>query len=42
LSVSDLRGNDQYTFYRDAYFQRRDYEIRDGEIDESLFDDEFD
>ena len=42
LSISDLRGNDQYTFYRDAYFQRRDYEIRDGEIDEYLFDDEFD
>ena len=42
LSISDLSGNDQYSFYRDAYLQRREYEINDGKIDESFFDDEFD
>ena len=42
LSISDLSGNDQYSFYRDAYLQRREYEINDGNIDDSLFDDEFD
>ena len=42
LSISDLSGNDQYSFYRDAYLQRREYEINDGKIDNSLFDDEFD
>ena len=42
LSISDLSGNDQYSFYRDAYLQRREYEINDGKIDDSLFDDEFD
>ena len=42
LSISDLSGNDQYSFYRDAYLQRREYEINDGKIDDSFFDDEFD
>ena len=42
LSISDLSGNDQYSFYRDAYLQRREYEVNDGKIDDSLFDDEFD
>ena len=42
LSVSDLSGNDQYSFYRDAYLQRREYEISDGKLDESLFEDDFD
>jgi|TARA_B110000305_G_scaffold240094_1_gene309750 phospholipid-binding lipoprotein MlaA len=42
LSVSDLSGNDQYSFYRDAYLQRREYVISDGKLDESLFEDEFD
>ena len=42
LSISDLSGNDQYSFYRDAYLQRREYEINDGKIDDSLFNDEFD
>ena len=42
LSISDLSGNDQYSFYRDAYLQRREYEINDGKIDDSIFDDEFD
>ena len=42
LGISDLSGNDQYSFYRDAFLQRRDYEINDGKIDEFLFEDEFD
>ena len=42
LSISDLSGNDQYSFYRDAYLQRREYEVNDGKIYDSLFDDEFD
>ena len=42
VTISDLSGNDQYSFYRDAYLQRREYEINDGKIDSSLFDDEFD
>jgi phospholipid-binding lipoprotein MlaA len=42
LSVTDLSGNDQYSFYRDAYLQRREYVISDGKLDESLFEDDFD
>ena len=42
LNVSDLSGNDQYSFYRDAYLQRREYEISDGKLDESFFEDDFD
>ena len=31
------------TFYRDAYIQRREYQINDGQIDdEEIFFDDFD
>lgn len=42
LGVTEITGNDQYTFYRDAYIQRREYQINDGQIEEDLFLDEFD
>jgi phospholipid-binding lipoprotein MlaA len=41
LGVAEITGSDQYTFYRDAYIQRREYQINDGQLDdeEILFDD---
>jgi len=55
LEVVDLRANlleleklvagDRYTFFRDAYLQRRDFEVSDGKLsddfleDDDLFDD---
>ena len=42
LGVTEITGNDQYTFYRDAYIQRREYQINDGQMEEDLFFDEFD
>ena len=42
LGVTEITGNDQYTFYRDAYIQRREYQINDGQIDEEFIFDEFD
>ena len=42
LGVTEISGSDQYTFYRDAYIQRRDYQINDGELEEDLMFDEFD
>ena len=42
LGVTEISGSDQYTFYRDAYIQRRDYQINDGELEEDLIFDEFD
>ena len=43
LGVTEITGSDQYTFYRDAYIQRREYQINDGQIDdEEIFFDDFD
>jgi len=38
LGMESLIIGDEYLFYKDAYFQNRDYEITDGKIDDS-FDD---
>ena len=42
--VLDTAATDRYTYLRDAYLQRRDYLVRDGEVatDEESFDDLFD
>ena len=42
LGVTEISGSDQYTFYRDAYIQRRNYQINDGELEEDVMFDEFD
>ena len=42
LGVAEISGSDQYTFYRDAYIQRRIYQINDGELEEDVMFDEFD
>ncbi len=43
LGVEALISGDEYLFIRDAYLQRRDYLIKDGEIEDDPFlDDEFD
>tara|TARA_B100001093_G_scaffold440674_1_gene441338 strand:+ start:151 stop:1239 length:1089 start_codon:yes stop_codon:yes gene_type:complete len=42
LGVTEISGSDQYTFYRDAYIQRRNYQINDGELEEDMMFDEFD
>jgi phospholipid-binding lipoprotein MlaA len=33
-------AGDRYTFIRDAYLQRRDYMVRDGELADDAFDEE--
>ena len=38
LGMESLIIGDEYLFYKDAYFQNREYEILDGKIDDS-FDD---
>jgi len=40
LEVEDLASGDLYVFVRDAYLQRRDYLINDGEVAEDTFGDE--
>ena len=42
LGVTEISGSDQYTFFRDAYIQRRNYQINDGELEEDVMFDEFD
>lgn len=41
LNKESLVSGDKYVFYRDAYLQNREYEIKDGEVQDS-FDDGFD
>ncbi len=41
LDVEDLMSGDRYAFMRDAYLQRRDYLIHDGEVEDSFLDDEW-
>jgi len=45
LSQEALIQGDKYIFYRDVYLQNRNYEIKDGEVEDSFdagFDDGFD
>ncbi len=42
LAIESLLTGDEYLFMRDAYLQRREYLIKDGEIDDDPFLDEFD
>jgi phospholipid-binding lipoprotein MlaA len=43
LGMESLIIGDEYLFYKDAYFQNREYEIVDGKIDDSFddFDSDF-
>ncbi|MFG1488164.1 MlaA family lipoprotein, partial [Oceanospirillum sp. HFRX-1_2] len=41
LDKENLVSGDKYVFYRDAYLQNREYEIKDGEV-EDRFDAGFD
>ncbi len=41
LDLDDFVSGDKYIFYRDAFLQRRKYEISDGEINFDDLDDEF-
>jgi len=38
LSIEDLISGDRYIFIRDAYLQRREYLIFDGEIEDDFED----
>jgi len=38
LDVEDLVSGDKYLFFREAYLQRRDYLINDGEIEDDFGD----
>ena len=46
LEVEKLVAADRYTFFREAYMQRREFQVRDGVMDddfegeEDLFEDE--
>ena len=42
LSVESLVAGDEYLFIRDAYLQRREYLVNDGEIEDDPFLDDFD
>jgi phospholipid-binding lipoprotein MlaA len=39
LVVDDVVFGDKYIFYRDAYFQRREYLVNDGEVADPFADD---
>jgi phospholipid-binding lipoprotein MlaA len=39
LVVDDVVFGDKYIFYRDAYFQRREYLLKDGEVSDPFADD---
>ena len=39
LDVEELISGDKYLFFREAYLQRRDYLIKDGEIEDDFGDD---
>ena len=38
--IADIESKDQYAFLRDAYLERRKYEVNDGISEEELFQDE--
>ena len=38
--IADIESKDQYAFLRDAYLERREYEVKDGLSEEELFQDE--
>ena len=38
--IADIESKDQYAFLRDAYLERRKYEINDGLSEEDLSNDE--
>ena len=38
LDVEEIVSGDRYSFIRDAYLQRRDYLINDGEVEDDFFD----
>lgn len=40
LEVEKLVAGDRYTFFREAYLQRRDYLVRDGATDEDFLEDD--
>ncbi len=41
LDVENLLSGDRYAFLRDAYLQRREYLIMDGEVEDSFLDEDF-
>ncbi len=40
IKAEELISGDRYTFIRDAYLQRREYLVKDGEVEDSFGDDE--
>ena len=42
LAAEALVAGDEYLFLRDAYLQRREYLINDGELEDDPFLDDFD
>jgi phospholipid-binding lipoprotein MlaA len=40
LEIEKLVAGDRYTFFRDAYLQRRDYEVKDGQMEDDFLDDD--
>lgn len=41
LSLEQLISGDEYAYVRDAYLQRRDFLIKDGQVEDSFLDDDF-
>lgn len=42
ISAEALISGDRYTFIRDAYMQRREYLVADGEVEDDFLDEDFD
>lgn len=40
LQLEDLVAGDRYTFFRDAYLQRRDFLVNDGQLKDDFLDDD--
>lgn len=41
LDVDNIISGDRYAFIRDAYLQRRDYLVKDGEVEDDFLDDDW-
>ena len=41
LKAEELVSGDRYTFIRDAYLQRREYLVKDGQVEDDFGDDEY-
>jgi phospholipid-binding lipoprotein MlaA len=41
LDAEQLISGDRYIFMRDAFLQRREYQIKDGQVTDEFFDEDW-